>query len=106
MGKRQLFFSLQVCAVQVSARLRRGSTMVNQTESSLLQKGKEEEKKPQVEAKDWIGLLAIPIVIGFLALGTFMFVELEGFGIRDSLYFCVTMLTTVGYGDFSPVKFT
>merc|ERR1711865_457694 len=59
-------------------------------------------KKPRVEAKDWIGLLAIPIVIGFLALGTFMFVELEGFGIRDSLYFCVTMLTTVGYGDFSP----
>ena len=82
--------------------------MVNQTESSPLQTGKAdaaaEEKKPtgQVEAKDWIGLLAIPIVIGFLALGTFTFVELEGYSIRDSLYFCVTMLTTVGYGDFSP----
>ena len=83
--------------------------MVNQTESSPLQTGKEanvasstsSEKTPG-EGKDWIGLLAIPIVIVFLALGTLLFVELEGYSIRDSLYFCVTMLTTVGYGDFSP----
>ena len=81
--------------------------MVNQTESSPLQTDKEanvevKQKNSEGSAKDWIGLLAIPIVIGFLALGTLMFVELEGYSIRDSLYFCVTMLTTVGYGDFSP----
>merc|ERR1711865_265429 len=102
MGKKATFFLSSGFALSRCARLRRGSTMVNQTESSLLQKGEEKKPTGQVEAKDWIGLLAIPIVIGFLALGTFMFVELEGFGIRDSLYFCVTMLTTVGYGDFSP----
>ena len=81
--------------------------MVNKTESSPLQTDKEanvevKQKNSEGSAKDWIGLLAIPIVIGFLALGTLMFVELEGYSIRDSLYFCVTMLTTVGYGDFSP----
>jgi len=81
--------------------------MVNPTESTpLTGKGAdvaEKETKPaEADPKDWIGLLAIPIVVAFMALGTFVFVELEGYSIRDSLYFCTTMLTTVGYGDFSP----
>lgn len=81
--------------------------MAAPTESTPLQdKGAnvaQEEKKPaEADPKDWIGLLAIPIVVVFMALGTFVFAELEGYSVRDSLYFCTTMLTTVGYGDFSP----
>jgi len=63
----------------------------------------EEQKRGGSEGRDWIGLLAIPIVILFLWMGTLMFMYLEGYDARDSLYFCTTMLTTVGYGDFSPV---
>merc|ERR1712028_315049 len=55
---------------------------------------------------DWIGLLAIPIVVLFLWLSSWMFMYLEGYGARDSLYFCITMLTTVGYGDMSPITST
>jgi hypothetical protein len=55
------------------------------------------------EGRDWIGLLAIPIVVLFLWLSSWLFMYLEGYSGRDSLYFCITMLTTVGYGDFSPV---
>lgn len=81
------------------------------TESTPLQDKEanvaEQEKKPaEADPKDWIGLLAIPIVVVFMALGTFVFFELEGemleHSVRNSLYFCTTMLTTVGYGDFSP----
>jgi len=54
------------------------------------------------EGRDWIGLLAIPIVVLFLLLSSLMFMWLEGYSGRDSLYFCITMLMTVGYGDFSP----
>jgi len=60
-------------------------------------------KKASSEGRDWIGLLAIPIVTLFLWLSSWLFMYLEGYSGRDSLYFCITMLTTVGYGDFSPV---
>jgi voltage-gated potassium channel len=37
-----------------------------------------------------------------LAIGTFLFHWLEGWGWLDSFYFVVITLTTIGYGDFSP----
>jgi len=37
-----------------------------------------------------------------LTLGTILFHFVENWRWLDSLYFCVTTLTTVGYGDFSP----
>jgi len=41
-------------------------------------------------------------VLGFLALGTWFYARVEGWGVLDSLYFSVITLTTVGYSDFSP----
>jgi len=82
--------------------------MGNQTETSPLHVPIEKKSSaPKAndnsdDGRDWIGLLAIPIVVVFLWLSSWMFMWLEGYSGRDSLYFCVTMLTTVGYGDFSP----
>jgi len=47
----------------------------------------------------------LPILISLilmLTLGTILFHFVENWRWLDSLYFCVTTLTTVGYGDFSP----
>ncbi|MCH7789095.1 MAG: two pore domain potassium channel family protein [Acidobacteria bacterium] len=37
-----------------------------------------------------------------LVLGTFVYTGLEGWSVFDSFYFCVTTLTTVGFGDPAP----
>lgn len=42
------------------------------------------------------------LVIAILGLGTVFYHYNEGWGWLDSLYFSVTTLTTVGYGDLSP----
>ena len=39
------------------------------------------------------------IVLGHLIVGALALSVIEGWGPSDSLYFCVTTLTTVGYGD-------
>ena len=41
-------------------------------------------------------------VLGILALGTWFYAKVEGWRLLDALYFTITTLTTVGYGDFSP----
>jgi len=46
----------------------------------------------------WAG----PLVLTYLLVGTMVFSVVEGWSPRDALYFCVTALTTVGYGDLVP----
>jgi voltage-gated potassium channel len=41
-------------------------------------------------------------VLGVLTLGTWFYWRVERWTVLDSLYFSVTTLTTVGYGDLSP----
>jgi voltage-gated potassium channel len=42
------------------------------------------------------------ISAGVLLLGTVFYSAVEGWRLLDSLYFSVTTLTTVGYGDLRP----
>lgn len=46
------------------------------------------------------GLLFLIVLL--LASGTFFYSQIEGWRPFDSLYFSVTTLVTVGYGDFHP----
>jgi len=42
------------------------------------------------------------VLVGLLVSGTIFYSTVEGWGILDSLYFCVTTLATIGYGDLHP----
>jgi voltage-gated potassium channel len=42
-------------------------------------------------------------VLGILGLGTWFYWRVEGWSLLDSLFFSITTLTTVGYGDHVPV---
>jgi hypothetical protein len=41
-------------------------------------------------------------VLGILAMGTWFYARVEHWRALDALYFTITTLTTVGYGDFYP----
>ncbi len=51
--------------------------------------------------KDFRNLTIFVIII--IVIGTVFYHEVEGWGWLDSIYFCITTLTTVGYGDIFPV---
>lgn len=52
-------------------------------------------KDPEFRAMFWL-------VVVILASGTYFYHAIEQWSWLNSLYFSVTTLTTVGYGDFSP----
>ncbi len=54
-----------------------------------------------LQDKEYRDLLITTNII--LAIGTVTYHYLEGWSWLDSLYFSVITLTTIGYGDFSPV---
>ncbi len=41
-------------------------------------------------------------VLGILGLGTWFYARVEHWRLLDALYFTITTLTTIGYGDFYP----
>lgn len=41
-------------------------------------------------------------LVGLIICGVFFYSSTEGWGIIDSVYFCVMTLATVGYGDLHP----
>ncbi len=42
------------------------------------------------------------VLVGLLVSGTIFYSTVEGWGLLDALYFSVTTLATVGYGDLHP----
>ena len=48
---------------------------------------------------------ALPLVAGALVLtGTLFYWRFEDWTVIEALYFCVVVLTTVGFGDFTPTS--
>jgi len=47
-------------------------------------------------------ILLILVIIS-LGIGTIFYAQVEGWSLLDSLYFSVITLSTIGYGDISPV---
>ena len=55
-----------------------------------------------LDATNALSRWAMLVVVLYLLLGTIALASSEDWVARDALYFCVTLLTTVGYGDISP----
>ena len=41
--------------------------------------------------------------VGFIAISTAIYHRLEGWSVNECIYFCVVVITSVGYGDLSPL---
>jgi voltage-gated potassium channel len=54
-----------------------------------------------IQNREYRELLYTSLLI--ICVGTIVFHYLEGWRWLDAVYFCVMTLTTIGYGDFSPV---
>ena len=65
---------------------------------------KADESQPQRRLFALARVLIAPALLAlFLGASTLAFMSLEGYSRRDAFYFCCTLLTTVGYGDLTPV---
>merc|ERR1712106_20906 len=43
------------------------------------------------------------LLFSFIFIGSLLFANWEGWTYTESLYFCFVTLTTIGFGDFTPV---
>lgn len=59
-------------------------------------------KPMQSMARDPEGKVLLASTFLLLAIGTVVYMVLEGWSALDSLYFCVVTLATVGFGDYTP----
>ncbi len=57
-----------------------------------------ETERRKVETKKNIGIALVLIIILYV-IGTFVYYNVEGWVLLDSVYFMTTTFTTVGYGD-------
>lgn len=51
-------------------------------------------------------LVLLPVLLGVLGAGASVLMRLEravGWSWADAIYFCFTTLTTIGYGNFTPM---
>jgi len=69
-----------------------------------IEKTKVRQKRRHMHRKRDILLVPFLILIAIMITGTLIFSRLEGWSIIDSLYFVVTSITTVGYGDLTPTQ--
>lgn len=48
-------------------------------------------------------IFPILLLIGFIVAGTYAYNYVEGWSLLNSLYFVVVTVTTIGYGDVTPI---
>ena len=53
--------------------------------------------------RDRVFRFQMPLVAGLIGGGALFYTLVEHFHPIDSVYFCVIMLATIGFGDFAPV---
>ena len=49
-------------------------------------------------------MVNLMLIFGFIFMGAILFASWEGWSPTTAAYFCFVTLTTIGFGDYTPVK--